>query len=289
MLIPPETWLIDLNRKFREQDVHVRRRPFLAIDHYCKDFNVTAVAFDSPSAKAIFDWFYANTKTEAHQIGTLFTGAFYFDSCFWPVDVLTGYGRYELNALESLQAMSEQLKRELMSIPEAAWAYALNWADSVDYGYGIDDLDKALDVDAIFARSLLENADRELRSAIAQLLERRPNAKAAMSCRMATEIFLKAFLVLKARFTEPQIRALSHNLDKLLIKMREIDPSHEALRIEKELWVFPAINDRYTGGELTPARLWQAYDVTLYLAASIVRSFTERNLRAHILSQQSPR
>lgn len=110
-----------------------------------------------------------------------------------------------------------------------------------------------------------------------------------MSCRMATEIFLKAFLVLKARFTEPQIRALSHNLDKLLIKMREIDPSHEALRIEKELWVFPAINDRYTGGELTPARLWQAYDVTLYLAASIVRSFTERNLRAHILSQQSPR
>lgn len=220
-------------------------------------------------------------------MGSLFTGVFYYDSCFWPVDVFVGYGQYQLNALDSLQAMASPTKDELMSRPETAWPYVLTWANSVDYGYGIEDLDKTLPADAVLARSLLENADRELRAAVAQLLEHRPNTKAAMSCRMATEIFLKAFLVLKAKLSEPEIRAFNHYLDKLLFKVREIDAGHDALKIEQQLTAFPTISDRYTGAELAPRALWLAYEIALHVAAAVIRSFTDRNLRAAILSQSA--
>ena len=129
---PPEDWLRSLNRKFRECDIHVRRRPFLALDQYCKDFGLVAVAFDSTPAKTIFDWFTANTKAGTHQIGSLFTGVFYYDSCFWPVDVFIGGGQLQLNAVDSLQAMTDPMKSELMSRPETAWPYVLTWANSVD-------------------------------------------------------------------------------------------------------------------------------------------------------------
>jgi hypothetical protein len=289
VIIPPEDWLHTLNRKFREGDVDVRQRPFLALDHYCKDFRVISLSFDSPPAKAIFEWFSAHSKPQAHEIGSLFKGAFYYDSCFWPVDIFIGYGTFELNALTSLQSMSDSMKAELMSIPNVAWSYVLTWADTADYGYGIDDLDKTLPVDATYARSLLENADRELRAAVAQLLEHRPNAKAAMSCRMATEIFLKAFLVLKASLSESQIRAFNHYLDKLLAKIRELHPAHDVLSIEHEIAAFPTINDRYTGAELAPSALWGVYQVSLFVAATVVRSFADRNIRSSVLAQQNAR
>ncbi len=284
---PPEDWLRSLNRKFRECDIHVRRRPFLALDQYCKDFGLVAVAFDSTPAKTIFDWFTGNTQAGTHQIGSLFTGVFYYDSCFWPVDVFIGGSQLQLNAVDSLQAMTDPMKSELMSRPETAWPYVLTWANSVDYGYGIDDLLKTLPADQALARSLLENADRELRAAVAQLLEHRPNSKAAMSSRMATEIFLKALLVFKAKLSEPEIRTFNHHLDKLLSRVQKIDAAHEVLTIEKQLAAFPTISERYTGAELAPTAMWLTYEIALHVAAAVVRSLTDRNLRAAVLSQNA--
>ena len=239
---PSADWLRRLNHKFREHDIDVRRRPFLALEHYCKEFGLVAVAIDSTPAKIIFDWFSANTKAGAHQIGSLFTGVFYYDSCFWSVDVFIGYGQLQLNAVDSLKAMTYPMKSELMLRPETAWPYVLTWANSVDYGYGIEDLLKTLSIDEILARSLLENADRELRAAGAQLLEHRPNSKAAMSCRMATEIFLKALLVLKEKLSEREIRSYNHHLDKLLSRVRQMDATHEVLTIEQNGTTFSSKN-----------------------------------------------
>lgn len=284
---PPEDWLRSLNHKFRERDIHVRRRPFLALEQYCKDFGLVAVAIDSTPAKAIFNWFTANTKEGTHQIGFLFTGVFYYDSCFWPVDVFIGYGQLQLNAVDSLQAMTGPMKSELMLRPETAWPYVLTWANSVDYGYGIDDLLKTLSADEILVRSLLENADRELRAAGAQLLEHRPNSKAAISCLMATEIFLKALLVVKAKLSEREIRTFNHHLDKILSRVRQIDATHEVLTIEQQLAAFPSMSDRYTGAELAPPAMWLTYEIALHAAAAVIRSLTDRNLRAMVLSQNA--
>ena len=287
MTTPTEEWFQTLNRKFREQDTDVRQRPFLALDSYCKDFNVKALAMNSAPAKAIFDWFYSNTKPEAHHIGSLFTGVYYYDTCFWPLDVFITYGSVTMDALASLQSMSASMKEAVMSVPNDAWSYIYTWANSVDYAYGFDDMEKMLPAEAVYARSLLANADRELRAAIAQLLEHRPNAKASMSCRMATEIFLKVFLVLKAGKSETQIKAFSHSLDKLIDEIRKLDQEHDLLSIEGELSVFPAISDRYTGDELTLPSLWRTYLVSLHVAAAVIRSFTDRDIRSSVLAQQN--
>lgn len=285
MKIPPDEWFQQVNREFREQNIAVRQRPFLALDRYCKDFRVHALMFDSAPAKAIFDWFYSNTKPESHHIGSLFTGAFYYDACFWPVDIPVGYGQFKLEAPDSLRGMSDSLKRELMSAPKDAWSFAQFWADCLDYGYGLDDIKKANSI-APFAVSLMTNADRELRASISQLLEHRPNPKAAMSARMATEMYLKAFLAQKAGLSETEVKAFNHRLNDLLKECRRIAPNYDVLKIESDLTVFPAIHERYTGEDLPHSVLWSTYGIAQYSAASIVRSFTDRDTRAQL--RQTP-
>lgn len=285
MKIPPEEWFQQVNREFREQNVDVRRRPFLALDRYCKDFRVRALMFDSAPAKAIFEWFYSNTKPESHHIGSLFTGAFYYDACFWPVDIPAGYGQFKLEAPDSPRRMSASLKQALMSVPRDAWSYALFWADCLDYGYGFNDIQKTNGFSS-FGMSLLINADRELKASISQLLEHRPNPKAAMSARMAVEMYLKVFLVQKGGLSEAEVKAFNHRLNDLLKECRRIAPSYDILKIESDLTVFPAIHERYTGEDLPHTALWAAYGIAQYSAASVVRSFTDRDTRAQL--RQSP-
>ncbi len=281
MKIPPDEWFQQVNREFREQNIAVRQRPFLALDRYCKDFRVLALMFDSAPSKAIFDWFYSNTKPESHHIGSLFTGAFYYDACFWPVDIPVGYGQFKLEAPDSLRGIPSSLKRELMLESKDARSFALFWVDCIDYGYGFDDIQKTNCISP-FSKSLMMNADRELRASISQLLEHRPNPKAAMSARMATEIYLKAFLVQKAGLSETEVKAFNHRLNDLLKECRRIEPNHDVLKIESDLTVFPAIHERYTGGDLPHAVLWSTYVIAQYSATSVVRSFTDRDTRAQL-------
>ena len=168
-----------------------------------------------------------------------------------------------------------------MSSPPDVLKYALLWVDCLDYCYGFDDIQKTFEANS-FGFSLLNNADRELRTAVAQLLEHHPNSKASMSSRMAVEIYLKAFLVLKAGFPETQVKALNHRLGDILEKCEEVATGHDILKIKNELTVFPAIHDRYTGKELPSTTLWQAYGIAQYVAASVVRTFTDRDSRAQL-------
>lgn len=284
-----EEWLTSLNQGFRTRGVSVGKRPFLAIMQYAQDFNIQGLSFNSDAARAIDDWFTSNTKPEAHHIGSLFTSVFYYDTCFWPVDIFRTPGRIRLDSLSSLQSMPESLKKEMMSVPTDAWNYAIAWAHSLDYAYGFDDMRKTIiSAEHDYALSLLKNADRELRAATSQLLEPRPNSKAAMSCRMATEIFLKAFLVIKTKVTKKELKKeIGHNLNKSLSKIRNLDPDHQLLAVEPTISIFPAIDDRYTGEELSSNTLWEAYFTTMHVASAVTRSFTDRNSLAVILEQNS--
>ena len=286
MKIPDENWFQQINREFREQNIDVRQRPFQALDRYCKDFNVRALMFDSAPANKIFEWFYANTKPESHHIGALFTGSFYYDTCFWPVDIPVGFGRFKLEAPDCLRGMSTNLKRELMTVPRDAWSYTLFWVDCLDYGYGFDDILQTNSFSSL-GMSLLTNADRELKAAISQLLERHPNSKAAMSSRMAVEMYLKAFLVQKAGLPEAKIKAFGHRLNDLLKECRCIAPDHDILKIENDLAIFPGIHERYTGEDLPHTALWAAYSLAQYSATAVVRSFTDRDIRAQFCMPQN--
>lgn len=283
---PDDIWLAKVNLDFRNANVDVKQRPFLALDRYCKDFGIISISFDSPAANKIFDWFQKNTKPEAHHISSMFTGVYYYDTCFWPVDIPIGYGHFRLEAPNCLRGMSVELKADLMAGSRDAWSYSSFWVNCLDYAYGFDDMSK-LNKDPVFAFSLLENADRELRSAVAQLLEKHPNSKAAMSARMAVEMYLKAFLVYRANYTEQQLRAFKHRLADLTKECRKISPAHDILKIESNLTVFPTIDERYTGDEIPNPMLWAAYDIAQYSAASLVRSFTDRDTRPQLKPSQS--
>ncbi len=286
MQIPDDTWLAKVNLDFRNANVDVKERPFLALDRYRKDFGLISISFDSPAANKIFDWFQENTKPEAHHIGSMFTGVYHYDACFWPVDIPIGYGHFGFEAPECLRGMSVELKANLMAVPRDAWSYASFWVHCLDYAYGFDDMTK-LNKYPAFAFSLLENADRELRAAVSQLLEKHPNSKAAMSSRMAVEMYLKAFLVYRANYTEPQVKAFRHRLADLIKECRKLAPAHDILKIDPDLTVFPAIHERYTGDEIPNPMLWAAYGIAQYTAASLVRGFTDRDTRPQLEPSKS--
>lgn len=283
---PDDIWLAKINIDFRNANIDVKQRPFLALDRYCKDFGAMSVSFDSPVANKIFDWFRENTKPDAHHIGPMFTGVYYYDSCFWPVDIPIGYGHLCLEAPDCLRGMSDKLKADLMAVPPDAWSYASFWVDCLDYAYGFDDMTK-LNRDPAFALSLLENADRQLRAAVVQLCERRPNSTAALSAMMAVEMYLKAFLVYRANYTEGQVKKFNHRLADLIKECRKLSPAHDILKIEPDLTVFPTIDERYTGDEIPNHRLWDAYRIAQYSAASLVRGFTDRDTRPQLKLSKS--
>ena len=100
-----------------------------------------------------------------------------------------------------------------------------------------------------------------------------------MSSRMAVEIFLKAFLVLKTGLAEAGAKSLGHDLLALVKRCDRAEPHHDLLKIESDLSMFPAIHDRYTGEDVPNPLLWATYGIAQYSAASTVRSFTDRDTR----------
>jgi HEPN domain-containing protein len=177
--------------------------------------------------------------------------------------------------------MPPGIKQDLMTVPRDAWSYALFWVDCLDYAYGFDDVVKDASLNS-FGLALLRNGDKELRAAISQLLEHRPNSKAAMSSRMAVEIFLKAFLALKTGLSEQAAKLLGHDLNALMAECRRVAPQHDLLKIEADFSVFPAIRERYTGGDIPSPLLWATYEIAQYTGASTVRSFTDRDSRSEL-------
>src|SRR6267142_2864112 len=137
----PEDWLEQINRRLSDAGVPYKQRPWEALRAWSLERNV-GVGFPSPTSKHIFDWFYRNSAPEAHHIGSLFTGVFYFDVYFWPVNIPIAYGQVRFNPFESIQPMPDSVKTRLQSDKLACLGYLGLWADCVDYGYGRDDLEK---------------------------------------------------------------------------------------------------------------------------------------------------
>jgi hypothetical protein len=175
----PEELLIRLNEQYRQKEIPPIQRPFRALMDISRELSCSIV-FPSASADRIFDWFVKNTKPGSHAIGALFTGAFYYDVCFWPLSVPVGYGSFQLNALTALDTMPEALKASLMSSHEATWALALYWADCVDYAYGVEELIKGTRLSPK-AVSFIESGHHEFIGALSQLTTHRPNTKCSVS------------------------------------------------------------------------------------------------------------
>lgn len=275
-----EVWLRTVNENYRRQEIPPVQRPFKAVAELSVKTG-QPIRLDSGLAGKVFAWFQANTKPGSHAIGAMFTGAFYYDTCFWPVTIPIGYGRFHLDPLNGLETMPPALREGLWQDPVARSIYLQYWADCFDYAYGADLLLKPTRLDAR-AHKFFQNADAELRKAVAALLTLRPTLKAILDFRMATEIFLKSFLIQEKNLADPQLRALRHDIDRLAKACFEAKADKEFQFIEQGSKLFPDIAERYEG-EAKPSReVFDAAFLAQRAAATITRHFSSQDIRPQI-------
>jgi len=280
-----EAWLKKTNIEFRNAGIDQQRRPWDAIRQYSTEFN-TSVDLSSDVAKKIFEWFEKHSKPGVHQIGSMYESAYFYDSQFWAVSIPIAYGTVQLNALECLPQMTEDMKNEIISQQTQAWGYVAFWADCVDYGMGIDDLRHTTDLNE-FGMQLLMSGDQELRAAAAILNQHRPDPRAILNCRMASEMFLKSFVALKVGLTEKQAKAIGHNLNKGLDKFIEVSGFDDWEKVRSTLSVFPAIHERYKKQNITSEILWEGYSFAQSIGTAIIREYTDRNTLEKVMASNN--
>jgi hypothetical protein len=275
---PTDEWLEQVNEEFSRNDIPHRQRPWLALLKWSEVAGVSASLGDEDE-KNISDWFEKNTKAGSKYLGPMFIGSFFYDSCFWPVFIPVVGGTVQLDAAKSLRTMPDSIKSRLTRDSDAFMHYMALWTACVDYGFGIEELIENKNI-STFAQELLRSGDQQLSAAITLLHEDRPNPKAVESARMATEMFLKAFLAIKVGLTEKEAKdKVGHNLEKALDRCLAADSQSELQAIRSSLNCFPEIGDRYKGAEKTSMELWQGYGVAQFTGATLVRSFTARDVR----------
>ncbi len=273
-----EAWLNATNAKYREQELPPKQRPFQAMIDFTLEFNWSGM-FDSPLARAVFDYFYRNSPPGAHQMGALFTGAFYYDACFWPVEIPITFGSVTLDAFEALGTMPIPVKQTLARDYEP---YVAHWADCCDYAFGLDDVQKLQPLSPK-AADFLRNAAAELDGAIAQLLAQPPNLKAILQLRMATEIFLKVLLIQEKGLDDAGLKKLSHSIEKIARECFELTGITVFQHVASKAAIFPEVGARYDGPELKASEVGKALLLAQRAASAVLRKYSGRDVKAGLI------
>jgi len=177
--------------------------------------------------------------------------------------------------------MPESVKARLRKETVTHVDYLALWADCVDYGYGRDDF-RGNGALTGFAANLFTAANGQLEATIAVLREARVNSKAMDSGRMATEMFLKAFLAAHGGLTEAGAKKLGHNLQLALRECLAARPTSELSQLQPRLAQFPDVGARYAGATYSHADLWSAYGTAQFVGSALARSLSDRNMRRYV-------
>ena len=284
MSVPIE-WLERINQELRDAGVEQRKRPWEALRRYSLEFKVP-LSISSSTAREIIEWFKARSKPGVHQVGSLFQTVYYFDTEFWTVSIPIFFGTVRIIALDCLREMPQAVKKDLMSNAESAWHYALYWADCLDYATGINEVGKSSKLDA-FGLQLLRAGDQELRSAITQLRDRRPDPRAILTCRMATELFLKAYIALKVGLSQKQAKELGHDLEKAFDRFVQVSGYTFWAPLKSSLAVYPLIHARYDKQDLSLGSVWKGFELAHSIGTVTVREHTDRNTTGELLASNN--
>lgn len=275
-----KSWLAERNSEYRREDVPPKARPFKAL----ADLSIklrTSIYLGSDLANTVFIWFEENSKADAHFIGALFEGAYFYDATFWRLVIPVFYGTVKLNGLDLARDMPDAIKESLKRDVKEFWEFASCVADTTDYAVGFEEI-HARKGESELLLQLLRNADAQLRSCTAGLLAQRPNRSVIQAGRLATEIFMKAILCKKGNASAASIKKLGHDLGKILNAAFTATKSQDLKRLEPYLSVYPEIGNRYTGTEEEPRFLWHCYRVALAVGSTVIRLLTGRDTRPQL-------
>ncbi len=272
-ILPEEiqtSWLEDKNERYRALHIPPNQRVITAIADLTKEKG-RPILVGSTTGTIINNWFKENTKDGAHEIGSSFTGAFYFDASFWPVTIPVFYGTCSFCPLDSLKSMKPTLLNAMTSDKQEYELYINYWCDCFDYscrfGHSIG---VGLKQDT---QDFLRNADKILRQGTRSLLETRPNYKAFDDFKMASEIFMKAYILQSSSLSVDEIRKFNHGLIAIADQCISICNTNDFATIKTGVSIFPNnMSDRYTGNERPYTELYQAASVAQFIAATIARN-----------------
>jgi hypothetical protein len=273
-----DAWLIRANLRYRQAGLHPKQRPFEALKNLSTELKVP-MELGSEPARYIFEWFRNETQEGSHAIGPLFTGAYYFDACFWPVAIPVTFGRNSLNPFDALQIMSVGMKNQICSDIQESENYVRYWIDCLDYANGPADLDTRKVVNPL-ALNFLVNGRLKLDATIAQLLAPRINPEAILGAGLVAEIYLKVLVIEKGAKDENFLKnKLGHDLGKAMDACLAIMAIPDFVPLRAKLTVFPPVADRYTGAERPIQEVWDGHRLAQAIATAVIRILSGRDAR----------
>jgi hypothetical protein len=282
MIITPvlEKWLHAANTRYRNDGTEHRQRPFRAIRDFSIDHNCS---FDlsSPTATTIFEWFKQHSPEDAHAVGSMFTGAFLFDTSFWPLHIPIIFGTVVIDPLGCLETMPPVLKKQIENSSNDIFGLVNYWVDCIDYAYGIDHISQQ-DILKPRAKDFVLSAGREMIGAIAQLTIPRPNTKAILSIRMATEIFLKAILIQELDLNDVALKKINHSVKSAAEECAKLTDDSTFTFIANNANIFPAVAERYDGIEWPREQVWKGLVIAQMAAAALTRNYGGQDTRPQI-------
>lgn len=274
--LPSQDWIQATDSGFSAARVAVRARPMKALMEWSKEHGSTAL--DSPEACVIFEWYTANYPTGSFSVGSLFTGAFFFDEAVWPIRVPIAYGKCSITIKSMVTSMTNLIGGRLDQDAESLTTLEVIGADCLDYAYGFDDL-RNHPLASQLARDMLTSGHKELQGTVYVLLSEEPNEKVAQSASLATEMYLKSYLAHHAGLHENGAKKIGHDISESLQKCLAIDPSSDLRLLASKIGSLPEIGERYKPRSRSLAESWYAYSLAQSVGACVIRSMTDRDCR----------
>lgn len=235
----------------------------------------------SPICDQVFSWFEKNSPPGSHDIGTIYEGAFFLDGAFWQVRIGLLIGAAQIDPLGSLPTMPDMLKHHVATNKAKYHEYIGYWCDCWDFIYGFEALEKSGNLDDRFWKFVKAGHD-ELRGAVSLLLSQRPNLKAILSFRLATEIFLKAILVREASCSDKDLFRIGHSIGQASDACRPYLDDKFLTELTGTASLFPSMSSRYESEDRDPALVWKANVQAHRAGAEIMRKYTHSNVRAQL-------
>jgi hypothetical protein len=271
-----ENWLLQINSLYQSEEEPMRARPMRAIQAYAQQFPCTLEQRIAANRK-IFKFFEDRSPPGTFSMGSIYKGCFFYESYFWPLHVPIMFGEVNVSSYDTLPSMPQSLKEEIRSNLKQHIALALHCADCMDYGYGFEEAISNMSQEAV---GMLKGAATELDGAMTLIENNGGNSRTMLSLRLATEMFLKSFLIQESKLDENGLKRFGHHLGKLSEACLQVGHANIfEILLKSHESIFPKIDSRYEAGQFEPMQVWKAAVVSQGISAAVIRKYSTKNLR----------
>lgn len=288
-------WLEQVNAKLRSLGVPANDRAEQAVRIWRQEnlSELLAAGHDDIAARNDFteaqideirSFFLTQSSRDRGYIQPPFVGVYYYMGDFWEATVPFIMGSVGIDPFRYLD-MPDKLKMRIQRNPETLVEYLSFYVDCIDYGYAIDPVESLCRTTVSI--ELFRSADTHLRASGSLLIQKKANSKAKEDARMATEIFLKAFLAIRENLDETDLRQIGHKLEPAIDRCIS-HGVNDLTQIRKNVVEMPDVASRYTGQEHTFGELWSAYRVAHMVGTIVLRSLTSRDTRPAFFPKRRP-